>query len=79
MADSHAFDSDFPTPPWPTDYDRVHMITYVSLLRAERNGTDWREAAKTLLALDVDADEAKARTIWQAHIDRARWFWVGDA
>ncbi len=59
-----------------TDYDRAHLLIYSSLLRAEREGQDWRITARQLLHLDVDADEAAAKTTWEAHLERARWFWT---
>ena len=61
-----------------TDYDRRHLATYSALLHAEMNGLDWRLAAQTLLMLDVAADEAGAQAIWEAHLRRARWFWVRE-
>jgi len=62
---------------WLTDYDRDHIAVYSALLRAARAGRDWKDAARSLLALDVAADEAAAHAIWQAHLVRARWFWEG--
>ncbi len=61
-----------------TDYDRAHLTIYSSLLRAEQDGQDWRIAARALLHIDVDADEAAAKAIWDAHLERARWFWLND-
>jgi hypothetical protein len=61
-----------------TAYDRAHLAVYSSLLRAEEEGQDWRIAASRLLHLDVEADEVTAKAIWEAHLERARWFWMGD-
>lgn len=53
------------------EYDRRYLALYAALLDADRRGTKWREAATTLIGLDVDADDAKA--CWQSHLERARW------
>lgn len=62
--------------PWLTGYDRAHLTVYSSLLAAERNGRDWRETARLLLNLDVEIDETAAKAVWDAHLQRARWFWT---
>ena len=54
------------------------MVLYARLVRAEREGEDWRTAARSLLGLDVEADEAAARESWEAHLAQARWFWTGN-
>lgn len=57
------------------NYDRQHLALYAELLGAEHAGLHWREAAATILRLDVTAADAEA--CWRSHIDRARWI-VGD-
>ncbi len=56
----------------PTDYDWTHRICYLRLLDAERDGADWRNAAREIMDLDPDHDEG-AHSAWSAHIERARW------
>lgn len=62
-----------PTSPHLTDYDRRHLKTYLRLLDAAADGADWREAAARVLALDVAADETRARATHDSHLARARW------
>jgi hypothetical protein len=61
--------------PWSetlTDYDLDHLVVYLRLLDAEREGADWREAALLVLRRDPQTDEA-ARGCWETHLKRARW------
>ncbi len=53
------------------DYDRKNLALYAALLEADEAGCDWRDAAATLMRLDVDRDDAEA--CWRSHLDRARW------
>lgn len=57
------------------DYDRRHLALYAALLDAQDAGTDWQEAAASLMQLDVTDGAAEA--CWRSHLDRARWI-VGD-
>ncbi len=57
------------------DYDHRHLALYASLLAADDAGSGWREAAASLLRLDVTDSDAEA--CWRSHLDRARWI-VGD-
>jgi hypothetical protein len=57
------------------DYDRRHLALYAALLDAEDNEVGWREAAASLMRLDVGAVDAE--TCWRSHVERARWI-VGD-
>lgn len=54
-----------------TDYDREHLVTYLRLLDAAREGADWREAAR--LVLGRDPDHPVTRACWQSHMRRAEW------
>ncbi|MDR6623872.1 DNA -binding domain-containing protein [Caulobacter segnis] len=54
-----------------TDYDRAHLVTYLRLLDASREGADWREAAR--LVLDRDPDHPASRACWESHMRRAEW------
>jgi hypothetical protein len=57
------------------DYDRRHLALYAALLDADDSGMDWREAASSLMRLEVGAVDAE--TCWRSHLERARWI-VGD-
>lgn len=54
-----------------TDYDRDHLVTYLRLLDAAREGADWREA--TRLVLGRDPDHPGAHACWESHLRRAEW------
>lgn len=56
-----------------TEYDRVHLVTYLRLLDAEADGADWREVARIVLDLDPDADPERVWRVHQSHLARARW------
>ena len=62
--------------PWSevlTDYDLGHLVVYLRLLDADREGADWREAALLVLHRDAKVDEASARGCWETHLKRAEW------
>ena len=56
-----------------TDYDLKHFTTYLRLLDAHAEGTDWADAARTVLRLDPFAEPERARRAWETHLARARW------
>jgi hypothetical protein len=56
-----------------TGYDQQHLITYLRLLYAERDGADWTEVARIVLHLDPDREPGRARRAWETHLARARW------
>ena len=56
-----------------TPYDQDHLAVYLRLLDAERDGADWREAARLLLRRDPAHDLEGARRCWESHLARARW------
>lgn len=57
------------------DYDRRNLALYAALLEADDAGRDWRDAATSLMRLDVTDKQAEA--CWQSHLERARWI-VGE-
>lgn len=57
------------------EYDRQHLALYAALLEADDAGRDWRDAAATLMHLDITHEEAE--TCWRSHLERARWI-VGE-
>lgn len=61
-----------------TDYDVSHFLTYARLIDAERAGTDWREAASTILLCDVEGHPEATRQCWQTHLARAHWVVGGE-
>jgi hypothetical protein len=56
-----------------TSYDREHMVLYLRLLDAVRDGADWREAIRILFGLDPECDPDRCRLIHDSHLARARW------
>ena len=56
-----------------TSYDREHMVLYLRLLDAARDGADWREAVQILFGLDPDHDLERCRRIHESHLARAVW------
>ncbi len=56
-----------------TGYDEAHLTTYLRLLDAEEEGADWREVARIVFGLDVDADPDRAKRVHDSHLVRARW------
>ncbi len=56
-----------------TGYDEQHVVTYLRLLDAERDGADWREVARLVLRIDPAREPARARRAWETHLARARW------
>jgi hypothetical protein len=53
------------------DYDRSQLALYAALLEASDTGTCWKEAAASLMHLDVSVDDAEV--CWRSHLERARW------
>jgi hypothetical protein len=58
-----------------SDYDRSHLALYAALLDAADAGRDWREAAATVMRIDMT--DPRAETCWRSHLERARWI-IGD-
>lgn len=56
-----------------TGYDEHHVVTYLRLLDAAKEGADWREVAKLVLHIDPDTEPVRARRAWETHLARARW------
>jgi hypothetical protein len=56
-----------------TGYDEQHIVTYLRLLDAEKDGADWREIAKLVLRIDPADEPARARRAWETHLARAHW------
>jgi len=56
-----------------TDYDRLHLITYLRLLDAAADGADPDEVARIVLRIDPDEEPERARRAHASHLARARW------
>ena len=62
-----------PQGPQLTSYDREHMVLYLRLLDAERDGADWREAVQILFGLDPAREPHRCRQVHDTHLARAQW------
>lgn len=62
-----------PDEPTLTPYDQQHAVTYVRLLDAEKDNADWREVARIVLHIDLEADLARAHRCYESHLTRAKW------
>ena len=70
---THAFLDEPPGDQNLTPYDREHMILYLRLLDAERDGADWQEAVEILFGLDPSEEPERCRKVHDSHLARARW------
>ena len=59
-----------PAAPARTPYDQEHAITYMRMLDADAEGTDWREVSRIVLHIDPDHDAERARRAFDS--SRAR-------
>ena len=62
-----------PADPALTPYDHAHRVTYLRLLDAHAEGTDWREIVRIVLYIDPDREPEQARKTFESHLARARW------
>lgn len=53
-----------------TEYDEEHLVTYLRLLDAAKEGADWREVSRIVLHRDPDAEPDKARQAFDSHLAR---------
>lgn len=56
-----------------TDYDRLHLVTYLRLLDAAADGADPAEVARIVLGIDPVAEPERALRVHASHLARARW------
>lgn len=56
-----------------TDYDLEHLVVYLRLLDAERDGAPWAEVASLVLGLDPTGTPEQANQCWRSHLSRAQW------
>lgn len=62
-----------PTEAVLTGYDQQHVVTYLRLLDAEKEGADWQEVARLVLGCDPESDPDCARRTYDSHLERAHW------
>ena len=62
-----------PTEDKLTDYDRLHLITYIRLLDADADGMPWEEASHSILQIDPETEPERAKCSHQSHLARAQW------
>ena len=61
-----------PTEDKLTDYDRLHLITYIRLLDADADGMPWEEASHSILHIDPETEPERAKCSHQSHLARER-------
>jgi hypothetical protein len=56
-----------------TDYDRCHLVAYIMLLDAVKDGIDPADCAREILQIDPIAEPERACRSYESHLARARW------
>lgn len=56
-----------------SSYDESHLVTYIRLLDAERDGACWQEAVQIIFGIDPEAEPERARHVHDTHLARAHW------
>lgn len=56
-----------------TPYDELHLIHYIMLLDADRDGVPWQNATCDALGIDASREPARARRAYETHLARAQW------
>ena len=56
-----------------TDYDRAHFKHYIMMLDGDAAGASWQEIMRIVFQVDPDADPARCKSRFDAHLSRARW------
>jgi len=62
-----------PTADVLTDYDRLHLITYIMLLDAAKEGVEPLECARVILQIDPVVEPERALQSYESHFARAQW------
>jgi hypothetical protein len=65
-----------PTADQLTDYDRLHLITYIRLLDADTDGIPWEEASHSILHIDPKTEPERARRAHRSYLARAQWMTI---
>lgn len=69
----NAFQTRPPSSETLTDYDERHLVTYLRLLDADKDGADWKEAVSVIFGVDTENDSEEAEKIYHSHLARAKW------
>jgi hypothetical protein len=56
-----------------TDYDRRHLITYLRLLDAVRDGADEETIVRDVLKLEPGTSPERTERAYSSHLARAKW------
>jgi hypothetical protein len=56
-----------------TDYDRKHLITYLRLLDAVRDGADRGTIARDILKVTPGTSPERTERAYASHLARAKW------
>ncbi|MEH6755877.1 MAG: DUF2285 domain-containing protein [Parasphingorhabdus sp.] len=56
-----------------TEYDEQHLVTYLRLLEADKEGADWKEVVSIIFGLDPNDDPKSAKKMFEKHLARAVW------
>ena len=56
-----------------TPYDELHLIHYIRLLDADRDGAPWQEATRIILCIDANSEPGRAWHAYETHLARAKW------
>ena len=62
-----------PTENAVTDYDRLHLVTYLRLLDAAAASVDPNHIIRDVLQIDPVLEPERARQAYETHLARARW------
>jgi type VI secretion system activator RovC-like protein len=62
-----------PTAEALTPYDMEHLVTYLRLLDADDDGSDWTEVARIVLHINPVTEPFRAHQVWGSHLARAKW------
>lgn len=62
-----------PTDAVLTVYDEEHILTYLRMLDADKEGADWREVAQIVLHIDPEREPDRAKRAFDTHLTRAKW------
>jgi len=62
-----------PTDSVLTVYDEEHIITYLRMLEADKEGADWREVAQIVLHINPELEHDRAKLAFDTHLTRAKW------
>jgi len=54
-------------------YDERHLVTYLRLLDAEKDGAPWEEAVAIIFGIDPTKEPERARQVYASHLARAKW------